>query len=165
MVRGWRCGAPGAAPLLRALSGGAPLALLVIALYYFERVEGVRSLRPLFAVLLVLGYAWRVLQLSAAARTYALAIRPSLPVPVQAPRAIDVCSTAGVAGVGLWVWLWPLSLLALLSPWAVAAGLPLLAVRGAIAPSWLARSRCARERGLAAFGQALDDTSVCAAPS
>lgn len=149
----------GSAPLLRALAAGAPLALLVIALYYFERVEGIASLRVPFALLLVLGYGWRALQLSAAARTYALAIRPSLPLAEQESRPVDVCCTAGVAGIGLWVWLWLLALFALASPWAVAGALPLLALRGAVAPSWLARSRCARERGLAAFGRAFDDTS------
>ncbi len=149
----------GWSPLLRALSAGAPLALLVLAVYYFERVEGIGALRAPFALLLALGYGWRALQLSAVARTYALALRPSLPLPEQAPRAVDVCCTAGIAGMGLWCWLWPLGLLVLVSPWAVAGGLPVLALRGAVAPSWLARSRCARERGLAAFGRALDDTA------
>jgi hypothetical protein len=37
--------------------------------------------------------------------------------------------------------------------------LPFIALRGAVAPSWLARASCARERGLPAFGQAFDDTA------
>ena len=151
------------AALLRCCArwrAGAPLALLVLALYYFERVEGVRSLRPLFALLLVLGYG---VARAAAVRGGARATRSrsgrACPCRCRRRARSTCCSTAGVAGVGLWVWLWPLALLALLSPWAVAAVLPLLALRGAVAPSWLARARCARERGLAAFGQALDDTS------
>ena len=114
---GWRCGAR-APPLLRALSGGAPLALLVIALYYFERVEGVRSLRPLFALLLVLGYAWRVLRLSSAARAYALAIRPSLPLPAQEPRAIDVLQHRGRR----WGWALGVALAAVAARAALAVG-------------------------------------------
>lgn len=149
----------GADKLLRAWSGSAPLALSALAIYYLERVEGLRSLRVPFALLLVLGFWVRSLSLSRVARDYALAIRPTLPVMEPPPRAVDVVCTASVVAFGLWIWLWPLSGMAMLSPLAVAAVLPFMALRGAVAPSWLARASCARERGMASFGQAFDDTS------
>jgi len=149
----------GARQLLRAWGGSAPLALTALGVYYFERVEGVRSLRVAFAVLLVLGFWLRAILLSRTARSYALAIRPTLPVVDTPPQPVELCCTASVVGFGLWIWLWPLSAMALLSPWAVAAVFPLLGARGAVAPSWLARASCARERGFAAFGQAFDDTA------
>jgi hypothetical protein len=144
---------------LRAWAAAVPLLLTAAAVYYLERVEGVRSLRPLFALLLVLGFWLRSYALSRVAHGYALAIRPSLPVVAPLPRAVDVVGTASVVALGLIVWLWPLAAMALLSPLAVAAVLPFLALRGAVAPSWLARASCARERGLHAFGQAFDDTA------
>ena len=149
----------GGSRLLRAWGAGAPLALCVLAIYYLERVEGVRSLRPAFSLLLVLAFWLRAFGLSRVARGYALAIRPSLPVAAELPPAVDVLCSASVVGLGLWAWLWPLAAMALLSPLAVAGLLPFLALRGAVAPSWLARASCARERGLRAFGQAFDDTA------
>lgn len=149
----------GGTQLVTAWSAGLPLALIAIAIYYLERVEGVRSLRPLFALALVLGFVARSLLCSRVARSYALTIRPSLPVVDPLPARIDVAVTALVVGFGLWLWLWPLAGMALLTPLAVAAPWPFLALRGAVAPSWLARASCARERGFAAFGQAFDDTA------
>lgn len=145
--------------VLRAWAAALPLLITALAVYYLERVEGVRTLRPVFALLLVLGFWLRAYVLSRVARGYALAIRPTLPVVEPMPRAVDVVNTASVVGLGVVVWLWPLTAMALLSPLAVAAMLPFLALRGAVAPSWLARASCARERGPSAFGQAFDDTA------
>ncbi len=145
--------------LLQAWVAGAPLALLALAVYYLERIEGVRSLRLPLALALAFGFLFRGVRLSRVARAYALALRSTLPVSLEPTRSVDVACTAGVVGLGLWVWLWPLAGVALLSPFAVAAVLPFVALRGAVAPSWLARAACARERGLAAFGQAFDDTA------
>lgn len=151
----------GAGPLVRAWAGSAPLAFCALGIYYLERVEGIRTLRPLFALLLVLGWWLRALVLSGSARAYALAIRATLPLPPpeETARRIDILCTASVVAIGLWVWLWLLVVAALIAPLATAGVLPFIALRGAVAPSWLARSACARERGLAAFGQAFDDTS------
>jgi len=149
----------GGKQLLRAWAGAAPLGLLALAIYYLERVEGVRSLRPLFAPLLVLAFHARAYSLSRVARGYALLLRPSLPVSEPPTPALDVLYTASVVELGLLLWLFPLAGLAVLSPFAVGAALPFLSLRGAVAPSWLARASCARERGFAAFGQAFDDTS------
>lgn len=147
------------AQLTGAFGAGLPLACVLVAVYYLERVEGVQSLRPLLAAALVIAYLWRALWLGRIARSFALVLRPALPMPEDAGRALDVVSTASVLGLGLWVWLWPLAGLAKISPFAVLALLPVLAVRGAIAPSWLARAACGRERGFAALGLALDDSA------
>jgi hypothetical protein len=149
----------GALSLARAWLGAAPLALCVLAAYYFERVEGVHSLRPWLALSLVLAWWVRALLLSAVARDYALSLRSGLALPEEPPRAVDIVCTASVVGIGVWVWLWPLAGAASLMPLSVAGVLPFVALRGAVAPSWLARASCARERGIAAFGQALDDTA------
>ncbi|MFI5305927.1 MAG: DUF4129 domain-containing protein [Polyangiales bacterium] len=145
--------------LLGAWAGASPFTLLALTVYYLERVEGVRSLRLLFALLLVLAFHLRSLQLSRVARAYALLLRPSLPVSERPTPPLDVICTASVVELGLLVWLFPLAGLAVLSPFAVAAALPFLSLRGAVAPSWLARASCADERGFSAFGQAFDDTS------
>jgi len=149
----------GGARLLRSCAAAAPLAFGAIALHYFERVEGVHALRPAFALGLVLAFVSRCLHASRIAREYALLERPSLPVCEPEAPAIDIALSSAVVGFGLVIWLWPFAALATLSPYAVAAALPFAALRGAVAPSWLARAACAKERGLAAFGQAFDDTS------
>ena len=149
----------GGAQLVQAWGAGLPVALCAIGLYYVERVEGIRSLRPPFALLLVFAYLVRSVALSRVARRYALAVRPSLPVASPQPAWSDVVVTAAVVGFGSWLWLWPLAGMALVAPLAVVAVWPFLALRGAVAPSWLARASCANERGFAAFGQAFDDTS------
>jgi hypothetical protein len=149
----------GSAQLLQAWGAGLPVALAAIGLYYVERVEGIRNLRLPFALALVLAFLARSVLLSRVARRYALAVRPSLPVATPQPAWSDVVVTSAVVGLGLWLWLWPLAGMALVAPLAVAAVWPFLALRGAVAPSWLARASCASERGFAAFGQAFDDTS------
>src|SRR5688572_4030193 len=50
--------------LLRAMVPGGVLSLLALSVYYAERVEGVRFLRPLFAVAFTLVYMARALVLS-----------------------------------------------------------------------------------------------------
>jgi hypothetical protein len=144
--------------LVRACAGALPLALCALATYYFERVEGVHSLRPLLALSFALAFCARAVVLSATARECVLSMRSGLPPPAEAPRAIDVVSTAAIVGLGLWVWLWPLAGAALLTPLGALGVLPFVALRGAVAPSWLARAACEPGRGLRAFGQALDDT-------
>ncbi len=141
-----------------SFAAGLPLAAAVVSVYYLERVEGVQSLRPALACALVAAYLWRALALGRIARELALVLRPALPMPSDAGRPVDVACTAAVFGLGVWLWSWPIAALAKLSPFAVAALLPVLALRGAVAPSWLARAACARERGFAALGHALDDT-------
>ncbi|MGD8863289.1 MAG: DUF4129 domain-containing protein [Myxococcales bacterium] len=148
----------GGAQWSRAVLAGLPLYLLALGIFYLERVEGVRSLRPLFAAAAAGAFLYRGVALSRVSRAYALAIRPTLPVAVERPRAVDLATTAAVVTLGLWVWLWPLAALGMLSPYAIAGLWPFLSLRGGVAPSWLSRAACAPERGLRAFGQAFDDT-------
>ncbi|HEX2678896.1 MAG TPA: DUF4129 domain-containing protein [Polyangiales bacterium] len=145
--------------LSRAWLGSLPLAAAVLATYELERVEGVHNARLGLAFLLVLGFVFRAVVLGRVARAFALELRPSLPVSDAPGGVLDVACTAAVVGSGLWLWLWPLGGAAMVSPFAVALVFPLLSARGAVGPSWLARSACAEERGVRAFGLALDDTA------
>jgi Domain of unknown function (DUF4129) len=144
------------------LSASIPLTTVCLALYYLEAIEGVRTLRGPFALLLAATFVFRANVLSRLAATFVRELRPGLPAPPREPtgRAFaKLWATASVAGFGVWVWLWPLFWLAQLSPFAIVALVPLLALRGGVAPSWLARLRYASEGGLRAFGLALDDAA------
>jgi hypothetical protein len=151
--------AGGAGLASRAALGSLPLALCVLALDYFEQVEGVSTLRASLCFAIVLAFLGRSVALSRVSRGYALLLRPSLPVVEPAPSGVHVARTAGMVGFGLLVWLSPLLLIGLAAPFALVVVWPFTALRGAVAPSWLARASCAREHGSAAFGQAFDDAS------
>jgi Domain of unknown function (DUF4129) len=145
--------------LARAFLGCLPLWAAVLIAYALEQVEGVRGVRPQLALLLVAGFAYRALVLSEVARTFVAELRPALASLERGGDALGVVSTAAWVGMGLCCWLWPLGVAVRLSLLLCVAFLPLLSVRGAVAPSWLARARCAPERGLRAFGLAFDDTA------
>jgi hypothetical protein len=144
------------------LTASVPLATVCLALYYLEAIEGVRTLRGPFALLLAGSFVFRASVLSRLARVFVRELRPGLPMPEPESRARTIAkfwATACLAGLGVWLWLWPLFWLAQLSPFAIVALVPLLALRGGLAPSWLARAACAPEAGLRAFGLATDDTA------
>jgi hypothetical protein len=144
------------------LTASIPLATVCLALYYLEVIEGVRTLRAPFALLLAASFVFRASVLSRLARVFVQELRPGLPMPAPDPNGqalAKLWATSAVAGLGVWVWLWPLFWLAQFSPFAILALVPLLALRGGLAPSWLARLRCAAESGLRAFGLAIDDAA------
>jgi hypothetical protein len=144
------------------LTASIPLATVCLALYYLETIEGVRTLRAAFALLLAASFVFRASVLSKLARMFVEELRPGLPLTaaeLRGPAFAKLWATAAVAGLGVWVWLWPLAWLAQLSPFAILALVPLLALRGGLAPSWIARIRCAPESGLRAFGLATDDAA------
>jgi hypothetical protein len=144
------------------LTASIPLATVCLALYYLEVIEGVRTLRAPFALLLAAGFVFRASVLSRLARVFVQELRPGLPMPAPDPNGqalAKLWATSAVAGLGVWAWLWPLFWLAQFSPFAILALVPLLALRGGLAPSWLARMRCAAESGLRAFGLAMDDAA------
>ncbi|HKP62132.1 MAG TPA: DUF4129 domain-containing protein [Polyangiales bacterium] len=144
----------------RGLLAGVPLACVCLALYYLEVIEGVRVFRPLFAFAMALGFVFRALTLSRLSRSLVHEFRAGLPL-YEAARGdwLRLTWTAAVAGLGVWVWLWPLAWLAQFSPFAMVALVPLLALRGGVAPSWLARASCAAESGWRAWGLASDDAA------
>lgn len=126
------------AELLRACGPGALLSLLALALYYMERVEGVRSLRGLFALLFLLAYLWRAVVLARwAGRRVAELLTPYRIEAVHGKSSAIVRAALWVA-VDLWFWLWFLVLAVHIDPWFVPLLLPLFAVRGALLPAWLA---------------------------
>jgi hypothetical protein len=149
---GWRLWLP-------SVGGGALVAAVLLALYHVERVEGVRSARPLFAFMIVLAWWARSLLLARAARETVKSAWERAELPEGAGRALDVVRTSSWIGLGLWVWLWLLLGVSLIGPFAVLFALPLLAIRGLWAPSWLARTACTTDGGLRAIGKAIGDTN------
>jgi hypothetical protein len=149
---GWRLWVP-------SIGGGALVAAVLLALYHVERVEGVRSARPLFAFMIVLAWWARSLLLARAARETVKSAWERAELPEGSGRPLDVVRTSSWVALGLWVWLWLLLGVSLVGPFAVLFALPLLALRGLWAPSWLARTACTTDGGLRAIGKAIGDTN------
>jgi hypothetical protein len=126
---------------------------------YFERVEGVRSLRPLLAFMLVLSFWGRALVAAKASRAAVHGFWPTLPIAEGGGRAVDVVRTASVVCLGLFFYLLVLATASLISPIFAMILSPILILRGLVAPSWLARASIAEDGGLAVFVRALGDTT------
>ncbi len=141
---------------LPSWAGGALVATVVLTLYYLERVEGIHSLRLPMAFALMLAWWGRAYLLGRAARHAAGTLWDARPDP-EAGRPADVLRTAMVAALGLWVWSWPLVAGSLAGFVGVALVLPLLSLRGAAAPSWLARAACEPGAGWRGFFRAAAD--------
>ena len=135
-----------------------PLAAAVLGAYYLERVEGVRAPLPVFGLGCALAYVFRFARLSRLARELTALLAPGLPLTAAAPRALELAGTAVLAGAGACLWTALFVMLGRISVFLVFAFLPLLGLRGAVAPSLLARAACAPERGLSAFAAARADT-------
>ncbi|GAB4112585.1 MAG: hypothetical protein OHK0013_48420 [Sandaracinaceae bacterium] len=148
----------GFAAVGRALVAGALPALVLQTVYYAERVEGVGLLRLPGALALVLAFCARSWLLAGVARIYVRSLSEHAPVSPAAGGWISVSRTAVVVGLGLWVWSWGIAISALGGPIGIGFFLPFLALRGLVAPSWLARAACAPESGWRAFWRALSDT-------
>lgn len=136
--------------------GGALVAAVILTAYYLERVEGVRTLRLPLAFLLVLAWWGRAMLLGRAARHVSLQLWDARP-PEDAGRAVDVLRTSIVVGIGLWVWSWLLVLGSLAGAVGLVLVLPMLSLRGASAPSWIARASCEADAGFRAFYRAAAD--------
>lgn len=145
--------------IVRAWIAGGLVAAVVVAIYFVERVEGVGGLRPVFALALAGAWILRAMLLAPVARDAVRVLWDGAPIPDDAARPADVARTASIAGIGLWVWLWPLVGASLLGPIAIALVLPLLSFRGLVAPSWIARAGCTSDGGVRAFVRAAGDTS------
>lgn len=141
-----------------AWAGGALLAAAVVGVYYVERVEGVHTLRPALALALVLAWWGRAWLLGRAARRVTRALWDAELEPA-AGRPVDVLRTALVAGLGMWIWSWLLVAGTLAGAVGVVLMLPLLALRGTGAPSWIARSACTSVAGFRGFYRAFRDNA------
>ncbi len=143
----------------RPLAAGGLVAGAGLLVYYVERVEGIRSIRALLAFLLVLAWWGRAILMARAAGDATRMLWDGATIADGAGRPVDVIRTASVVGMGLWIWLWLLVGASVLGPMAVPLVLPVLALRGAVAPSWLARAGCTADGGLRAFARAAGDIS------
>jgi hypothetical protein len=147
----------GAGILLPAWAGGAVLALVALASYHLDVVEGVRDLRPVLGGALALAWVARALLITRATRR---ALRVLWPGIDHRPASTwGLVGAACVVGLGLWLWLWIPAIASLGGVWPVLAVMPLLAVRGGVAPSWIARLDCEPEGGVRAFRRAFGDTA------
>jgi hypothetical protein len=146
------------AQLWRAWSASLPCALLLLLLYYLEAVEGVRAPRPLLAAGLVAAFWMRFLALSRLSREFVYRLRPGLPLPAAEPSWPQLVGCASLAALGAWLWAWPLLAIGRLASLALLGMVPMLALRGALAPSFMARAACAPDRPGAVFVAAIDDT-------
>jgi hypothetical protein len=138
--------------------GAAVPAGVVIGVYYFERVEGVRGLRPLFAVCLVAAFWIRSLLAAAAAREM-VRVGWEGEAELQPSDAVSILRLSSVVLLGLWCWAWLLVFGSWLGPLGVALLLPFFALRGAVAPGWLARAGCTRDAGFVGFMRAVSDNT------
>jgi hypothetical protein len=144
---------------LRAwLAGGVP-ALAVLAYYYAERVEGIGALRLPAAFAIVAGFVVRSWALAGVSRAYARALSERAPIALEAGGFLSVGRTAIVVAFGLWVWSWGVAVSAGAGPLGIALFVPWMALRGLVAPSWLARAGCAPESGFRAFSLAVGDAA------
>jgi hypothetical protein len=146
-----------AAQWLRGVSAGLPLAAVLLALYAFVHVVGVRPPLALFGLLCALAYWSRFRGLSRLARELVFALHPSVQTGGRA-GSLGGFNTAMVAGMGSWFWAVALLAAAQSSLTVLLVCFPLLCARGAFAPSLLARSACAPESGLRALARASADT-------
>lgn len=124
--------------LIGCAAPGLALTWLCLLVYYFEWVEGVRALRPAFALAFVLAYCARALLLARfAGRLVDRLLVPVGGLPRHAPPLLPL-RIALLLGTELWLWLW-LPVLALrIDILLLPLSLPLLALRGGFLPSWLA---------------------------
>lgn len=129
--------------LVLCAAPGLFLTWLGLLAHYLEYVEGVRSLRALFALGLAAGWCVRCAVL---ARFAGRCVDRQLARFAAAPRhgaSSTVLRVASVVGVELWFWLWLLVGAVRIDPWLALGALPLFALRGALAPGWLAAAEAA----------------------
>ncbi len=143
----------------RGWFGGAIAAFALLAAFFVVRVERAPALRLPAAALIVAAFLARSWLASGLARAYVRRLSRHAPIEDGAGGFVPVARTAVVVGFGLWFWGWGLLLSAGLGPIGIALFLPLAAVRGLVAPSWLARVGCTREAGLRALRSAFFDTT------
>jgi len=124
--------------LLAAIWPAGLSVLVAAALYFMERVEGVRSLRPLFAVLFVGAFIARCVLLSRWSGRRVEALLSAQGVSAHHAQASSIARAALWVGAELWLWLWLVVLMLRLQPWLVALVLPTFCLRAALAPSLLA---------------------------
>lgn len=124
--------------LVRAVAPALLLSWLALFLYFFERIEGVRTLRPLFAVAFVVSYVLRAVVLSRFAGRRVDELLAEHGLHTTHGDVASIVRTSLWLGFDLWTWGWLLVLALRIDPWLVPVVLPTLSLRALLAPSWLA---------------------------
>jgi hypothetical protein len=131
--------------LIVSASPALAITWLLLFLYYLERVEGVRSLRPWFALALVLLWCARSVLLGRlAGRCVERCLASDGADPLHGPTR-SLLAAAVFMGGELWLWLWLLIVAVHVDAWLTLAVLPVFALRGGLAPSWLAACDAQRD--------------------
>lgn len=149
----------GGEAVARAWIAGSIPALVVLAGYWLERLEGVVELRLGLAALLIASFAARSILLARVSRHYVRGMWEALEVPDDAGQPIAIARTAFLVSLPLSLWAAFLLAVTLLGPIGVALVIPLLAMRGLHAPGWLARVACTPSAGLRALREAFSDNA------
>ncbi len=121
-----------------ALWPSALILTLTVSMYFVERVEGVRSLRALFAVLFAAAFILRTVVLARWSGRRAQGLLEAQGVPALHAATQTIVRAAFWVGFDLWVWLWLLVLAVRLEPWLSVLVLPTFCLRAALLPSFLA---------------------------
>jgi hypothetical protein len=138
------------APLKQNLLAALPalgLCWLVLFTYYLELVEGVSALRPLCALALTGVWCARAVVLSRQAGSMLERRLAHLPPAAHHSTRDTRVRVALALGAELWLWLWLLVLCLRIDPWLCTLTAPLFALRGALAPSWLAAVDASQAEG------------------
>lgn len=143
----------------RAFFAGAIPALVLLAYYYLDRVEGIAILRGPIAFALIIAFMIRSWILANVARTFVRTLSAHAPIDDDGGRFLDVARTAGWACLGLWCWSWGILLSAGGGVLGIAFFIPFMAFRGLIAPSWIARAGALHDGGFGAMREAIGDTA------
>lgn len=142
--------------LARAFAAGSLLGFPLISAFYVERIEGFSSLRPLLAFAIVAAWWGRALLLAKVGRDALRLLWSELPIEADFTSSLRLAS---VVGIGLSLWGFFLVGASYIDVVAIVLALPLLSLRGMIAPSWIARAAAHRDGGLRGFFRAAGDSS------
>ncbi len=149
----------GAEAVVRAWIAGSIPALVVLAGYWLERVEGVFELRLGIAALLVAAFALRGILLARVARHYVRGMWEAVDIPEGSGEPLAIARAAFAVSVPLAGWGALLLVATLLGPIGVALVVPVFAMRGLHAPGWLARVACTPSAGIKALRESFGDNA------
>ena len=146
------------AELFAAIWPSAILLGLTVALYFIERVEGVRALRPVFGLAFTGAFVLRSVLLSrwSGRRVETLLSEQGITAHHGSTQVLMRASLW--IGLDLWFWLWLLVLAIYIEPWLCVIVIPTFCLRAALVPSFLASADGAtQETGFSLLRAAIEE--------